>query len=64
MIDFDIGPRVAVVGALLQVERVVLVGLRRRAADQPVKDGRIAFDARTVGFRAFFFLMLNAKCER
>ena len=50
VIDFNVGPRVAVIGALLQVERVVLVGLRRWAANQPVKDGRIAFNARTVAF--------------
>ncbi len=47
MVDFDIGPCMAVVGPLLQVERVVLVGLSRWASNQPIKDGRIAFDTRT-----------------
>lgn len=45
MVDLDVGPRVAVVGALLQIERVLLVRLRRRAGHQPVEDGRIAVDA-------------------
>lgn len=47
MVDFDIGPRMAVVGPLLQVERVVLVGLSRWASNQPIEHGRIAFDTRT-----------------
>ena len=47
MVDFDVGPGVTVVGALLEVERVVLVGLRRRTADQSVEDGRIVLDTRT-----------------
>lgn len=48
VVDFDVGPSVAVVVApLLQVKRVVLVGLSRRAADQPVVDGRPTLDART-----------------
>lgn len=48
MVNFDVGPCMAIVGTLLQVERVVLVGLSRRAANKPVEDGRITFDPRTI----------------
>lgn len=54
MVDFDIGPCMAVVGPLLQVERVVLVGLSRWASNQPIKDGRIAFDTRTDFFETIW----------
>lgn len=46
MIDFYVGPCVAVVRALLQVERVVLVRLRRRAGHQTVEDRWVALDSR------------------
>lgn len=43
----------AIISSLLKVERVVFVGLRRRAANQSVKDDRIVLDTRTV-FVLFF----------
>lgn len=46
MIDFDVGPRIAVVLPLLQIERVEFVGLRRRAGHQSIKHCRVAFDSR------------------
>ena len=48
MVNFDVSPCMAIVGTLLQVERVVLVGLSRRATNKPVEDGRITFDPRTI----------------
>ena len=48
VVDFDISPRVTVIRALLQVERVILVGLRCRSWNQPVENNRVVLNARTV----------------
>ena len=45
MVDLHVRPGPAVLLPLLEVERVVLVGLVRGAANQPVKHGRVVFDA-------------------
>ena len=45
MVHFDVGPRVAVVRSLLQVKRVVLVRLGRRAANEPVENGGVVLNA-------------------
>lgn len=48
MIDFDVGPRVSIVRPLLQVKRVVLVGLCRRAPNDAIEHHRVVLYARTV----------------
>lgn len=48
MIDFDVGPSIAIVLPLLQIECVIFVRLRCRAWHQPIKHGWIAFDAGAV----------------
>lgn len=45
MIDFNVGPCIAVVLPLLQIERVEFVGLCGRAGHQPIKNRWIAFDS-------------------
>lgn len=45
LVDLDVGVGVAIHGTLLQVEGVVLVGLRRAAADELVEDGGVVGDA-------------------
>lgn len=47
MVDLDVGPRPAVLLPLLKVERVVLVRLVRRAADQPIEHSWVVLDAGT-----------------
>lgn len=65
MVDFNISPRVAVVSSLLQVERVVFIGLSCWASNQPVKNGRIAFDSRTIVISKWLALdSTETKCTR
>lgn len=47
MVDFYVRPSEPVVRSLLQVKRVMLVGLRRGPRHQSVEDRGIPFDART-----------------
>lgn len=46
MIDFNVGPCIAIILPLLKVKRVIFVGLRGGAWHQPIKHRRIAFDSR------------------
>lgn len=55
MIDFDVGPCIAIVLPLLQIECVVLVCLRRRSRHQTIKHGRIAFDTGAILVRLVFW---------
>lgn len=43
MIDLNIGPGEPIVRPLLQVERVELIGLRRRTGHEAVENSRIVF---------------------
>lgn len=52
MVHFDIGPSVAVVGALLQVKRVVLVRLGCGTANQPVENSWVVLDSGAIEQRA------------
>lgn len=57
VVHLYVGPRVAVVGPLLQVERVQLVRLRRRARHEPVEHGRVALDSGAfLDFKRIFFV--------